>query len=189
MGMKDFVLGQFGSFDDDFCSELARITNGKNVLEIFSGNGLLAKKLADLGCHITSTSILSGMDAHDINLFFDVENIDCITAVEKYKDSHDYLLVSWPTVTRAAVDALDLWGEEKPIIYIGESHMTDPDMRGCVGCATDDFHESLVNIRLIESFKTPRAKERAFIANHSKSAHKKYLETLTKEELLILGRW
>lgn len=187
--MEKFVLGQFGSFDDDFCAEVARITEGKRVLEIFAGNGLLANKLANLGCSITSTSILSGMDAHDVNLFFDVENIDCITAVQKYKDSHDFLLISWPTVTRAAVDSLSIWGEEKPIIYIGESHMVDPETKGLVGCATDDFHESLTDIHLISPFKTNRAKERAFIAKHSNVAHKKYLDSLTKQELVLLERW
>lgn len=131
----------FWKYNPEFMNDMVDCLKGKRVLEIFGGNGYLASLLSEQGVEITSTSLRSGHDGHQIKMFYDVEEIEAVEAVLKYKDSHDILLMSWPTVTPRALQALQAWGKEKPLFYIGE--VTDYSRHHLGGCATDEFFEAI----------------------------------------------
>jgi hypothetical protein len=87
-----------------------------------------------------STTIFSGHDTHERGLYHPVVGCSAVEAVLDYGDSSEVLLVCWPTVTKAVLQAALLWGSGRPIVYIGE--MTDYTKFGTGGgCATDEFFE------------------------------------------------
>lgn len=132
------TLGLFWRPTPDFVEQLACKLKGKRVLEVFAGNGYLAASLKKFGVEVTATSILSGMDAHDYGLYHPVQELNAVQAIHAYGQSHDVLLMCWPTVTDQVFAAAVLWGD-KPIAFIGE--MTDYAKGQLGGCATDDFFE------------------------------------------------
>lgn len=131
--------GVFWKPSSKFIDELATYLKGRKVLELFAGNGYLAGLLAAEGVEVLSTTIFSGHDTHEYGLYHDVEELSAVDAVLAYGDSRDILLVSWPTVTNAVLQAALLWGPGRPIVFIGE--MTDYSKGHYGGCATDDFFE------------------------------------------------
>ncbi len=131
-----FFIPTTGFFD-----ELSEILKGKKALEVFSGNGLLASELSSRGIAIKATSILSGMDGHSKHMYSDVEDIDAVKAVRKYKCDHDILIFCWATTTVEAFYALITWGFDKPVIFIGERPIIDKPFF-LPGCATDEFHDA-----------------------------------------------
>ena len=130
-------LGVFWRPDPAMVEALAASLQGKKVLEVFAGNGLLAGHLAARGVDVLSTSILSSMDAHCHGLYHPVENLGAEQAVALHGEGRDVLLMCWPTVTDAALRCCELWGG-KPIAFIGE--VTDYSLGHLGGCATDEFH-------------------------------------------------
>lgn len=122
-----------------FLDELETFIGGRKVLEIFAGNGFLTAHLANRGLDIKATTVFSGHDAHNSGVYFEVEELNAEAAVFDYGSERDVLLVSWPTVTEAALRAVALWGESKDIIFIGE--VTDYSKNQLGGCATDEFFE------------------------------------------------
>lgn len=119
----DCPPGVFWKPNETFVTELADWLKGRRVLEVFAGNGLLASLLAKQGVDIKATSILSGMDA--------------LKAVYRHGDSVDVLLICWPTVTHAVIQAAMAWGSSRDICYVGET--TDYSKGHLAGCATDEF--------------------------------------------------
>lgn len=140
----------FWKYNPEFMQEMVDYLKGKRVLEIFGGNGYLASLLNEQGIEITSTSLRSGHDGHQIKMFFEVEEIEAVDAVEKYKDTHDVLLMSWPTVTPRALMAVKAWGKDRPVFYIGE--VTDYSKHHLGGCATDEFFEAIRVERELNSY-------------------------------------
>lgn len=134
---KAMRVVSFGNFDEHFIEELTRFCAGKRVLEVFAGNGLLAGLLAQGGVNVRATSKFSSIDGHGDGMLHPVEEIDAVSAVRLYEDVSDVLLMSWPTTTEAAADAVIAWGSERDVIFIGE--MTRPELGrgGLGGCATD----------------------------------------------------
>ena len=128
---------QWGSFHASFLDELGNRLKGHRVLEVFAGNGLLAALLSVRGVPVKATSLFAGHDGHEHGLLYPVEELRAIEAVERYGDEHDILLMSWPTATEAAAEAVIAWGSDRPIIFIGE--ITNPDLgfSGLGGCASD----------------------------------------------------
>ncbi|CAH6992765.1 conserved hypothetical protein [Vibrio chagasii] len=164
------VVGLFAKLSSDFIDELADELRGKKVLEVFGGNGYLAFQLQSRGVKVMCTSILSGMDGHDINKFTDIEDIDAVEAVVKHGEHFDVLLMSWPTVTMAAYKAAVLWGADKDIVYLGE-RTEDPDapLWQLAGCATDEFHAAVKPVRDFKHYTPKNHMDRAYVArfNHS----------------------
>lgn len=123
-------------------SALANWIDDRYVLEIMSGPGWLARALADEGVSITATDLFSDEwnARHDVSkLLHPVSKMDCRGAVANHGTDADVLLVSWPPYSEKVIcEACDLWGIEKPIIYIGEGH------GGCNATDEffDDFHEN-----------------------------------------------
>lgn len=133
--------GVFWRPNPDFIAELATFLKGKRVLEIFAGNGYMAGWLSAEGIEVTATTQFAGHDLHYLGLYHEVEDIDACRAVQKYGNSHDVLLICWPTTTPAAVRAAELWGPAKDIVFVGE--VTDYSKMALGGCATDEFFDSV----------------------------------------------
>ena len=148
---------------DAFADELARALQGQRVLEIFAGNGLLAGLLAARGVDVLATSLLSDMDGHRHGLHHPVERLDARQAVIKHGENRDVLLMCWPTVTRAALDACELWGSARPTAYIGE--FTDYGKGHLGGCATDEFFEKFKPSRRFESYSSSNIMEVACLGH------------------------
>lgn len=124
-----------------FVRELGAWLRDKRVLEVFSGNGYLAAWLSQEGAAVTATSRFCGHDAHEKGLYFPVLESDAPLAVSGLGRDHDVLLMSWPTVTDAALQAAYRWGFKRPIVFIGE--VTDYAKGHLGGCATDEFFEAI----------------------------------------------
>lgn len=124
-----------------FVEELAQWLRGKRVLEVFSGNGYLAAWLARYGVPVLATTRFSGHDAHEVGLYHPVLELDACSAVREHGASHDVLLVCWPTVTDEVLRACLLWGQDKPIVFIGE--VSDPAQHRFGGCASDAFFQHI----------------------------------------------
>lgn len=144
-------VGVYWRPNAQFISELISFLAGRRVLEVFAGNGYLASLLKDKGIDVKATSILTSMDAHAIKVYCDVENIDAVQAVNKYGADRDVLVICWPTVTNQVLKAIQLWGAERDIVYIGE--VTDHQENHLGGCATDEFFESIVVRKAFEHYQ------------------------------------
>jgi len=128
----------------DLAKRLAEFIGKRKVLEIMSGVGWLAKALSEQGIDVKATDdyswsafkengVTKCKNYEGFTFLYDVEKIDCRDAIGLNRDDYDILLVAWPhmSATNVLVEALDLWGEDKPIIYIGEG------VGGC--CAEEEF--------------------------------------------------
>jgi hypothetical protein len=143
----EFVhLSSFALVANSWIKPLSSFLSGKKCLEIMAGRGMLARALNDCGVDIIATDDFSWKWKIGItqtrtlcreDLWFDVENADCLTAVEKYCASVDYIICCWPYMNNKMYLSLLKMREINPdckLIYIGE---------GIYGCtADDDFHEA-----------------------------------------------
>lgn len=145
------VPGNYWNPNPQFVDELTQFLEGKRVLEIFAGNGYLARLLAERGISIKATTQFSGHDGHERGVYFDVEDVDAVSAVHTYGDDHDVLLICWPTVTPAVLHAVVHWGFDKDIVFIGE--VTDYNKNQLAGCATDEFFECMSFTRRFDTYK------------------------------------
>ena len=128
----------------ELINEVANITQGKRVLEVFAGHGKLAKELRSKGISIHPTSLL--MESYDgcINgAWSEVEIIDAVSACKKYKGQFDYLLCAWPINDDTLLHCALIF--EAPIIYIGELHHEHPlNKFGTLsGTASDSYFENV----------------------------------------------
>lgn len=140
-GRGDRPAGVFWRPNPEFVAELAGYLKGKRVLEVFAGNGYLASQLQAEGVDVRATSLRMGHDCHDQGFHCEVEDKEASHAIREYGASCDVLVMCWPTVTEKALQALILWGFDKPVIYIGETPRPELGMSGLSGCATDAFFE------------------------------------------------
>jgi len=103
---------------------------GKKTLEINCGKGAWAFCLRSLGCDIVATDLFT----HDSS-WIAVEQLDAVSAVEKYNDKCSVLLCCWPDYNKDyAYEALRRFLGDT-IIYIGEGKTGS--------CATDSFFDYL----------------------------------------------
>lgn len=143
--------GTYWTPNPQFVDELTRFLENKRVLEIFAGNGYLAGLLSARGIDIRATTQFSGHDGHERGVYFDVEDVDAISAVHNYGPGHDVLLVCWPTVTTAVLHAVSLWGPDRDIVFVGE--VTDHSKNHLGGCGTDAFFEHMSFTKRFETYK------------------------------------
>jgi hypothetical protein len=103
---------------------------GKKTLEIYSGKCAWAFCLRSLGCDIVATDLFT-QDASWIT----VEQLDAVSAVEKYNSKCSVLFCSWPDYDKDyAYEALKRFTGDT-VIYIGEGKTGS--------CATDSFFDYL----------------------------------------------
>jgi hypothetical protein len=127
-------LGMWAIVFHEWVKELAKWIDHRQCLEIMAGAGWLAKALKQCDISITATDDFSwNTEQHaKIAPVFPISNYEASKAIINI--NADILIVSWPPYDcNAIVKACEVWGTEKPIIYIGE------DQGGCN--ATDAFFE------------------------------------------------
>ncbi len=170
-GRQGLPRGVFVRATESFVDTLAEQLAGRRVLEVFSGNGFLAAHLSQRGIQITATSLRSGHDAHADGFFHEVEESDAREAVLRHGEQHDVLLMAWPTVTEAAIEAVRLWAElahargcPGDLVFVGE--VTDYQKNHLGGCATDAFFEEVEMIEEIPGY-AGNALEKAFWGRHA----------------------
>lgn len=146
-----------------FVSEMATHLHGKKVLEIFAGNGLLAHDLTRHGVEIRATSLFMSHDWHEHGFHHPVVEMDAVTAVETLGDDHDVLLASWPVVSHAMLQAAQVWGSTKPILYIGEMPRAELGMAGLPGCASDEFFEAVTVVHEFTAYERRSGLDRAVV--------------------------
>lgn len=169
----------WGNVDDTFADTLARWIAGRRVLEVFAGNGLLARLLADRGVDIVSTSLFSGHDGHDRGMHFDVLEMEASHAAMAFGDERDILLMCWPTADQGALRCLAEWDPAKPVLFIGEVTDLSLGYMGLGGCASDEFFEATDEVSVIGDY-TPRSNlDRASIRIISPERLEKALEMTT----------
>jgi hypothetical protein len=150
----------FGNFTDAFLDELAGHLQGKRVLEVFAGNGALARLLSQRGIDVTATSVLSSYDGHESGLFHAVIEETAVRAVLRHGGDADLLLASWPPATEAMAHALEAWGAERDVVYIGE--VTDLARHDYGGCASDRFFD-MIEVRHVFSSYHGNMLEKAMV--------------------------
>ena len=153
----------WGTFSPEFLDDLTTWIDGRRVLEVFAGNGLLAKHLTERGVDIVATTIFSGHDGHNYGMQFDVEDLDATNAVIKYGNEADILLMSWPVASEAATKAALQWGDEKPMVFIGEVTNHELGFGGLGGCASDLFFDITNEGKVFSSYTPRNMLERAAI--------------------------
>lgn len=100
------------------CKSIVKKTKGRKILEVVGGVGWFAKGISEAGGEIKSTDNKSWFSDY-INVF-NIEDIDAVEAVQKYKDDYDILLISWPDMDDTAFNCIKEWGNKKDIIFVGE---------------------------------------------------------------------
>lgn len=129
------ILNQFGMWaivDKTWTKELADLIGGRQVLEVMAGAGWLAKALKEHGTNVIATDDASWRDCHTLvqgnGTVTEVETLDAVEAIKAYPNA-EVLVVSWPAYKdQTIVDVCDEWGNDRPIIYIGEH------LGGCTAC-------------------------------------------------------
>ena len=124
---------------------LAKWIKNRKCLEIMAGTGALTFALKQQSIDIFATDNFSwdGMNNwnHNQNYWTDIENIDCVEAIEKYGRDIDIIVCSWAYMDDTLYRALLKMREINPdclLIYIGEG------MGGCT--ADDDFFNTIQEI-------------------------------------------
>jgi hypothetical protein len=123
----------------DWIKPLAHWIGERKCLEIMAGTGALSFALKQEGIDIIATDNFSWKYWHENNsLWTNVENLDAITAIEKYGKNINIIICSWAYMDDTLYKALLKMREINPfcqMIYIGE---------GIGGCtADDDFFDNI----------------------------------------------
>jgi len=163
----------YGNFTPEFLDELAEILRDRKVLEVFAGNGFLASLLSARGVDIQATSQFAGHDGHQSGMYHPVIEMDASDAVLSLGANADVLLMSWPTADEGATKAALAWGDDRPIVFIGEISRLDEGMLGLGGCASDLFFEITLIERDIASYEPRNRLDRAVIMHLSREAVRK----------------
>lgn len=121
---RDFciVRGLWTVITTEWTSKLADWIGERSCLEVMAGGGWIAKALTDFKVDIIATDNFGwGFRHTKLSPVYPVEEMDAVESVKHYKDK-EVLIVSWPPYgDETIVKVCDEWGNEKPIIYIGES--------------------------------------------------------------------
>ena len=145
-------LSGFALITEKFIEDLVEYIGDKKCLEIMSGTGCLSKSLIDKGVDIICTDNYSWNNVFNMkDTWTDVEDIDCLKAIEKYGKDVSYIICSWiPYEDNIGFKALKLMHEINPnckMIVIGE------DWGGCT--ADDEFfnHCEVINKSINKNFR------------------------------------
>jgi len=172
----------YGNFTPEFLDELAEILRDRKVLEVFAGNGFLASLLSSRGIDIQATSQFTGHDGHEFGMYHHVIEMDASDAVLSLGSNADVLLMSWPPADEGATKAALAWGDDRPIVFIGEISRFDEGMAGLGGCASDLFFEITVIERDIPSYQPRNRLDRAVIMHLSKEGIRKAFRRRSGED-------
>lgn len=138
IGVRDKVIKRqgFALLTNEWVDDFAKWINGRRCLEVMSGTGALAKCLKDRGVDIIATDNFSWNEGNNIsefkNFWTGIENIDDVSAIDKYGKDVDIIIMSWPEMESVAYQVLlnmRLTNPNAVLVYIGE---------GYGGCTADD---------------------------------------------------
>lgn len=120
-------------------NELIKYIGNKKCLEIMAGTGSLSYYLNNKGIDIVATDNCQWQSdgRWGSKPWCNIEQIDCIDAIEKYRD-REVIIISWPYMDSNAYRSLLKMREVNPnakMIYIGEW------IGGCT--ANDNFFEEI----------------------------------------------
>jgi len=128
--------------------QIVKAIGNEKVLEICSGEGILAKELKDTyNVDIITTDICED-SRYGFNYSNDIEKIDAVSAVKKYQDINTILAVWVPYDDSFMVDVLKAMKPDQRLIFVGENY------GGCN--ATDEFFETIMDEK---SFKVEEINE------------------------------
>lgn len=110
----------------DWVRPLAQWVGDRRCLEVMCGCGCLAKALKDCGTNIIATDDFSWQNHEECwfrNPWTDIEQLDAVSAIQKYGQDTDIFIMSWPYRDNAAYQALLEMRKQNPqgkLIFIGE---------------------------------------------------------------------
>jgi len=117
--------------------QIVKVIGDERVLEICSGEGILAKELKDTyNVDIIATDICED-SRYGFSYSNDIEKIDAVSAIKKYQDINTILAVWVPYEDSFMVDVLKAMKPGQRLIFIGESY------GGCN--ATDEFFDTIMD--------------------------------------------
>lgn len=143
---KVISIQGFSLLTEQWVSLFATWIGNRKCLEVMSGCGSLAYALKNKGIDIIATdnnswckNIKSKINwiATD-NVWCDIEEIDCVEAIEKYGSEIDIIIISWAYMDSNSYKCLLKMREKNPnavMVYIGEGY------GGCTG--NDDFYDAI----------------------------------------------
>ena len=142
--LRDLIIREqgFAVVCKKWIKPLAEWIGKRKCLEVMAGCGSLSYALQQEGVSVIATDNFS-WDGHaswnDVKKYFtDIENIDCVKAVEKYGKDIDIIIMSWAYMDDNAYEILIKMREvnhSAVMIVIGEGQ------GGCT--ANDDFFEEI----------------------------------------------
>lgn len=147
MCYRDRYIEQVGfvRITKNWVRPLSKWIGKRKCLEIMSGSGALTYALKEEGVLIKATDDFSWNKP--FKPWIQVENIDCIAAIEKYGREVDFIMCSWPYMDDTAYRALLKMREVNPkcrMIYIGE---------GNCGCTADENFFEAIYIDNVKGFE------------------------------------
>ncbi len=134
----------FSRVSKNWVRPLARWIGDRKCLEIMAGSGAITYALREEGIKIKATDNFSW--SQPFRQWTQVENMDCIEAIEKYGKEVSFIICSWPYMDDTAYRALLKIREVNPkcrMIYIGE---------WCGGCTADDGFFSEIKVEEVKGF-------------------------------------
>lgn len=139
----------FALISEKFIKKLAEWIGERKCLEIMSGTGALAASLKKEGVSCIATDNFSwGEWNFTQNYWTEIENIDCLDAIEKYAKEVDIVIMSWCPMEDIGYEALMKMREVNPnliMLMIGEGE------GGCTG--SNLLYENLIVIEHEETMK------------------------------------
>ena len=131
----------------DYAKQLSKWLDGRSALDPMAGRGWLAKALRDEGIKVNASDLnpRGWSSQHNYVPVTNVVEMDIRESIQKSKD--DVLILSWVPYDFDVIKESSLWGEERPILFLGE-------LGGC--CSTDSYANIVQNLK---TFKYERSLE------------------------------
>ncbi len=110
---RDYLETEYGMWayiSAPFIHDISKYVNNKKGLEIMAGNGYISKGLRNLNQDIIATDSMEWVNENETgkHLLTNVEKIDALSAIEKYKNDIDYIIMCWsPDGIEIDVDILN----------------------------------------------------------------------------------
>ncbi|MDR0287532.1 MAG: hypothetical protein LBI03_07515 [Clostridiales bacterium] len=124
-------LSGYSMISYNWIRPLSKWIGNRKCLEVMAGSGVWSKALQDCGVSVIATDNPSWyVDLWQRSPWTEIEQIDCIEAIEKYGKNMNFVLCSWPPMNKMCYYILLKMRKINPdlkMIYIGENG-------GATGC-------------------------------------------------------
>jgi hypothetical protein len=128
---RDYLEAEYGMWayiSAPFIQDIAKYVDNKKGLEIMAGNGYISKGLRNLNKQIIATDSMEWIKENETgkHLLTQVEKIDALQAIEKYKNEIDYVIMCWSPdgvdIDAQVLNKLRSIDSEIELIVIGEKN-------------------------------------------------------------------